>query len=115
MKAKNKIVSGFLQEYQFTKKYGKLYLKCLEKEYAINKMTVESIQVLNCTEIPSLSSILVKGFILSKIFGLLGLIAGTATANKKHIYRIKITFHNSEAGIAEIDDRYYELLIQELQ
>lgn len=39
MRAKNKIVSGFLQEYQFTKKYGKLYLKCLEWEYAVNKMT----------------------------------------------------------------------------
>ena len=57
MRAKNKIVSGYLQEYQFTKKYGKLYLKCLEQEYAVNKMTVKSIQVLDCQEMPSLSSI----------------------------------------------------------
>lgn len=114
MRAKNKIVSGFLQEYQFTKKYGKLYLKCLEQEYAINKMTVKSVQVLDCQEAPSLSSILVKGFILSKIFGLLGMIAGTATAKKNCIYRVKLTFPNNEVGLAEIDAKNYELLIREL-
>ena len=114
MRAKNKIVSGFLQEYQFTKKYGKLYLRCLEQEYAINKMTVKSIQILDCQEMPSLSSILVKGFILSKIFGLLGMIAGAATAKKNCIYRIKLTFPNDEVGLAEIDSNHYEMLVREL-
>ena len=114
MRAKNKIVSGYLQEYQFTKKYGKLYLKCLEHEYAVNKMTVKSIQVLDCQEMPSLSSILVKGFILSKIFGLLGMVAGTATAKKNCVYRVKLTFPNDEVGLAEIDAKNYELLVREL-
>lgn len=114
MRAKNKIVSGFLQEYQFTKKYGKLYLKCLEQEYAVNKMTVKSVQVLDYQEAPSLSSILVKGVILSKIFGILGMIAGTATAKKNCIYRVKLTFPNDEVGLAEIDAKNYELLIREL-
>ena len=114
MRAKNKIVSGFLQEYQFTKMYGKLYLKCLEQEYAVNKMTVKSVQVLDCQEIPSLSSILVKGFVLSKIFGLLGMIASTVTAKENCIYRVKLTFPNDEAGLAEIDAKNYELLIREL-
>lgn len=114
MRAKNKIVSGFLQEYRFTKKYGKLYLKCLEQEYAVNKMTVKSIQILDCQEASSLSNTLVKGFILSKFFGLLGMIAGTATAKKKCIYRIKLTFPNDEVGLAEIDAKNYELLIQQL-
>lgn len=114
MRAKNKIVSGYLQEYQVTKKYGKLYLKCLEQEYAVNKMTVKSIQVLDCQEMPSLSSILVKGFILSKIFGLLGMVAGTATAKKNCIYRVKMTFSNDEVGLAEIDTKNYELIVREL-
>jgi hypothetical protein len=114
MRAKNKIVSGFLKEYQFTKKYGQLYLKCLEQEYAVNRMTVKSIQVLDYQEIPSLSNILVKGFILSKIFGLLGMIAGTATAKKNCVYRVKLTFPNDEVGLAEIDAKYYELLVREL-
>ena len=114
MRAKNKIVSGYLQEYQFAKKYGKLYLKCLEQEYAVNKMSVKSIQVLDCQELPSLSSILVKGFILSKIFGLLGMVAGTATAKKNCIYRVKLTFPNDEVGLAEINQRYYEWLVTEL-
>lgn len=114
MRAKNKIVTGYLQEYQFTKKYGKLYLKCLEQEYAINSMTVKSIQVLDCQEMPSLSSILVKGFILSKIFDLLGMVAGTATAKKNCIYRVKLTFPNDEIGLAEIDTKNYELMVREL-
>lgn len=114
MQAPNKIVSGYLQEFQFTKKYGKLYLRCLEQEYAVNQMTVKSIQVLDCQEIPSLSNLLAKGFILSKLFGLLGMIAGTVTAKKNCIYRVKLTFQNGNIGLAEIDARYYELLIREL-
>jgi len=114
MKAKNKMISGFLQEYRFTKKYGKLYLKCLEQEYAVNKMTVKSIQVLEFQDVPSLSSILIRGFILSKIFGLLGMIAGTATAKKNCIYKVKLTFPNDEVGLAEIDSNNYEMLIREL-
>ena len=77
-------------------------------------MTVKSIQVLDYQEIPSLSNILVKGFILSKIFGLLGMIAGTATAKKNCVYRVKLTFPNDEVGLAEIDAKYYELLVREL-
>ena len=114
MRAKNKIVSGYLQEFRFVKQYGKLYLKCLEQEYAINNMTVKSIQVLDCQESPSLSNLLVNGFILSKIFGLLGMIAGTATAKKNCIYRVKLTFPNDEVGLAEIDAKNYELLVREL-
>ena len=77
-------------------------------------MTVKSIQVLDCQEMPSLRSILVKGFILSKIFGLLGMVAGTATAKKNCIYRVKLTFPNDEVGLAEIDAKNYELLVREL-
>lgn len=114
MKAKNKIISGYLQEYRFVKKYGKLYLKCLEQEYAVNKMTIKSIQVLDQREVPSLSSILVRGFLLSKIFGLLGLVAGTATAKHNCIYKVKVTFPNDETGLAEINSKYYDLMVNEL-
>lgn len=114
MRAKNKIVSGYLQEFLFVKQYGKLYLKCLEQKYAINKMTVKSVQVLDCQEAPSLSSILVKGLILSKILGLLGMIAGTATAKKNYIYRVKLTFPNDEVGLAEVDEEKYHCLLYEL-
>lgn len=114
MKAKNKIVSGYLQEYSFVRKYGKLYLKCLEKEYAVNEMTIRSIQVLGYQESPSLGSLLAKGFILSRLFGLLGMIAGSATAKKNCIYKIKLTFPNDRVGFAEIDANNYDLLIREL-
>lgn len=114
MRAKNKIISGYLQEYRFIKKHGKPYLKCLEKEYAINKMTIKSIRILDCKKIPSLSSMLMKGFIISKMFGLLGIMAGTAAAKKHYIYKVMLTFHHDEVGLAEIDENNYELLMKEL-
>lgn len=114
MKAKNKIKAGYLKEYKFKKCYGKLYLKCLEKEYAVNKMTISSFQIINCSEQPSGLSIFTRGFILSKLFGTLGLITGAATAKKNKIYTVKLTFSNGESGLAEIDSYYYDLLVGEL-
>ena len=114
MRAKNKIVSGFLQEFKFTKRYGKIYLKCLEQEFSINKMTVKSLQVLDYQELPALSNTMIRGFLLSKLFGLLGMIAGTATAKRNQIFRIKLTFINDEVGLAEIDGKYYGLLLRDL-
>lgn len=114
MKAKNKIISGYLEEYKFIRKYGKLYLKCLEKELAVNKMTVSSIQIIDCREYPSGVSIFSRGFILSKLFGLLGLITGVATAKKNVIYTVKLTFSNGEVGLAEVNLKIYNLLLREL-
>lgn len=114
MKAKNKIISGYLEEYKFIKKYGRLYLKCLEKEMAVNKMTVSSFQVIDCREFPSGVSIFSRGFILSKLFGLLGLITGVATAKNNVIYTVKITFCNGGVGLAEVNLRIYNLLLKEL-
>ena len=114
MKAKNKIISGYLVEYKFKVKYGKLYLKCLEKELAVNKMTVSSFQVMDCKEYPSGISIFTRGFILSKLFGLLGLITGVATAQKHEIYTIKLTFCNGKVGLAEVNMKIYNLLLREL-
>lgn len=114
MKAKNQIVSGFLEGFHFTKKYGKLYLKCLECEYSVNKMTVRSIQVLNCRHFPSLSNSFLRGFIFSKFFSILGMLVGVVTARKNSIYTVKLTFTNNEVGLAEIDAKNYDYLINEL-
>lgn len=114
MKAKNKIISGYFEEYKFIKKYRRLYLKCLEKELAVNKMTVSSFQLIDCREFPSGVSIFSRGFILSKLFGLLGLITGVATAKNNVIYTVKITFCNGGVGLAEINLKIYKLLLKEL-
>lgn len=114
MRAKNKIISGYLEEYKFIRKYGKLYLKCLEKELAVNKMTVSSFQIIDCREYPSGVRIFSRGFILSKLFGLLGLITGVATAKKNVIYTVKLTFSNGEVGLAEVNLKIYNLLLREL-
>lgn len=114
MRAKNKIVSGYMQEYQFLKKHGKLYLKCLEKEFAINHMTVKSVQLLDRRDSPSLCSSLLRGFMLSRLFGFLGVIVGTSTAKKSYIYIVRVTFYNDKVGVAEIDKKKYDTLIYEL-
>jgi len=114
MRAKNKVVAGYLKEYKFTKRYGKLYMKCLEKEIAVNKMTVISFQVLDSQEYPSGVSMLARGLILSKLFGLIGMITGVATSKKNTIFKVKLTFVNGEKCVAEIDDKIYELIVLEL-
>ncbi len=114
MRSRNKIISGYMKEFKFIKRYGKLYLKCLEKEYAINKMTVSSFQVIDCKEQPAITSILARGYILSKILGILGLISGVATAKKNCIYRVKISFVDGGVGLAEVNAKIYDMLVAEL-
>jgi len=77
-------------------------------------MTVHSIQVLDMHEAPSFGSVLCRSYLFSRIFGIFGMIAGSASAKRNNLYRIKITFANGECGIAEIDSNVYEMLIQEL-
>lgn len=114
MKSKNKIISGYLEEYKIIKKYRRLYLKCLEKEMAVNKMTVSSFQVIDCRGFPSGVSIFSRGFILSKLFALLGLIIGIATAKNNVIYTGENYFCNGGVGLTEVNSKIYNLLLKEL-
>lgn len=114
MRAKNKITAGQFEQYKFKTKYGKLYLRCLEKEFTINKMTVSSIQVQDQRAYPSAVSILTRGYLFSLLFGWLGVIVGARTAKENIIYYVKITFCNGESGYAEIDERIYRILAREL-
>lgn len=111
IKARNKIIAGEFREYKFEKRFGELYLCCLEQQFNINSMTIQSVSELERMETPSLSSMLFRGYLLSKIFGWLGLIAGTSTAKRKNIYKMQITFANGGVGIAEVDDKIYEALL----
>ncbi|MDD3417156.1 MAG: hypothetical protein PHY47_24700 [Lachnospiraceae bacterium] len=74
-------------------------------------MTLSRVSELSRTEVPSLSSILLRGYILSSLFGWLGLLAGTSTAKRKTIYEMQITFSDCGVGIAEIDNTIYESLL----
>ena len=111
IKARNKIIAGEFKEYKFRKSFGVLYLHCLEKSFSVNSMTIQTISELERKEAPSLTSMLFRGHIFSLIFGWLGMIAGTSTANKKEIFKLQITFTNGGVGIAEVDDKIYEALL----
>lgn len=110
----NCIVEGKFKNYRFIKHYGKIYLKCLESSFSLNQMLVSSLQVLDCSEKNSLSSILVRGFVLSKLLGTSGLLAGGLTANTKTIYRLKITFRDGNSALAVVDNKIYDALLIEL-
>ena len=114
MKAKNKIVFGYLKEFKFKRKYGKLYLRCLEKRFVVNKMTVASVQVIGFREYPSIFSVFMRSVVFSRLFGLLGLIMGVSTAKKHVIYTIKLTYSNGMIGLAEVNLKVYNLLYKEL-
>lgn len=114
IRARNKIIAGEYKEYKFEKKFGELYLRCLEQQFNINSMTIQTISELERIETPSIYSMLFRGYLLSKIFGWLGLIAGTSTAKKNSIYKMQITFANGRIGIAEVDNKIYEALLDML-
>lgn len=111
MRSRNKIIAGKYKEYKFKKKYGQLYLVCLEKELCVNSMTVKSIEQMDCRTFSSIGDMFFKGVIGDYLLGLLGLLIGTSMAKKKSIYKMKICFWNDETGIAEIDEKIYEMLL----
>lgn len=114
MKARNKIVSGYMQEYKFYKKNRRLYLKCLEQVFPVDNTLIKSIQVLDSIDYPAFGNAMFKGILLSELMGPTGMIVGSITAKKKHIYRLKITFSNNEIGLAEINYDYFRYLVEEL-
>jgi len=111
MRARNKIISGKYKEYKFKKKFGMLYLTCLEKEMCINEMTISSISLMEQHVTPSLMSMLFRGYILSKILGMLGVVSGVASAKQNNIYKLIITFADGSKGIAEVNDDIYERML----
>lgn len=111
MKSRNKIVAGQYKEFRFKEKYGQLYLGCLEKELSINSMTIKSLEQIDSIVVPSTTDMILKGAIGNYLLGLLGILVGTSVAKKKCIYKMKIRFWNDEIGIAEIDEKIYEMLL----
>ena len=111
IKARNKIIAGEYKEYKFKKKFGELFLYFLEKEINMNAMTIRMVEQLEQMEVPSLKSILFRSYFLSMIFGWLGVIAGTSTAKRNRVYKIRITFADGGVGVAEVNDRIYEALL----
>lgn len=111
MRARNKIISGKYKEYKFKKKFGMLYLRCLEKEICINEMTISSISLVEQHVTPSLMSMLFRGYILEKVLGMLGVVSGIASAKQNTIYKLIITFADGSKGIAEVNDDIYERIL----
>ncbi|MCM1541010.1 MAG: hypothetical protein NC121_07095 [Blautia sp.] len=105
------MIAGQYKEFKFSIKYGRLYLQCLERQICLNEMTLQSVSEIDRNETPSLLNMLFRGYILSGIFGWLGMIAGTSTAKRKTIYKVKLTFIDGRQGIAEVDDKIYEALL----
>lgn len=111
IRARNKIIEGKYKEFQFKIKHGQLYLCCLEREIAINRMLIYSVQELSYTEQPDTMSLLARGYLGNKFLGTLGMIAGIASAKKKGIHRLQILFSNGEEGIAEVDDNIFNKIL----
>ena len=111
MRARNEIISGKYKEYKFKKKFGMLYLRCLEKEICINEMTISSISLMEQHVTPSLLSMLLRGYILFEILGGLGVVSGVASAKQNNIYKLLITFVDGGKGIAEVNDDIYECIL----
>lgn len=114
MKAKNRIISGYLKGFTFSKRRDKLYLLCLERKLIIDNQTIRSLKVLSKNEYPNLLNTLFRGYLLSKLFGLLGLLAGTSTSVKHVIYKVRIVFFNNEVSIAEINQKVFDYLLIQL-
>lgn len=88
-----------------------MYLCCLEKEIAINRMLVYSVQELSYTEQPQMLSILARGYLGNMILGTLGMITGVLTANRQGIHRLRVLFSDGEEAIAEVDDGIYNKMM----
>lgn len=77
----------------------------------MNSMTISQMQLLEQVQSPSFIDTLIKGTIFYRLFGVVGLMAGTTNAKKNSIYRVSITFTDGEIGVAEVDERIYEKLL----
>lgn len=111
IKAKNKIVAGKYQEYQFRIKAGRLYLRCLENEISVDRSTIYSINEISYSESPKVSSMVARGYLGNYILGTIGMIAGVSSAKRHGIHRLQIQFANGEMGIAEVDDNIFNRLL----
>lgn len=110
IKARNKIIAGKFEEYQFRIKSGRLYLRCLENEIAVDSMMIYSVQELSYSESPKATSMMARGYLGNLILGTLGMIVGISTAKRYGIHRLQIYFADGGVGIAEVDDAIFNKL-----
>lgn len=111
IRARNKIIEGKYKEFQFKTKRGQLYLCCLEREIALNRMLVYSVQELSYTEQPRTISMLARGYLGNMILGQIGMITGMLTANRQGIHRLRVLFSDGEEAIAEVDDGIFNKMM----
>ncbi len=111
IRARNKIIEGKYKEYSFRIKRGQIYIFCLEREIAINRMLIYSIEEINYIEQPKMMSMLARGYLGTVLLGTLGMIAGISTADRRGIHRVLIKFFDGQEAIAEVDDGIFNKLL----
>ena len=84
----------------------------MEKEYFLDKETVEAYELITDDHRKSASSGIVRGIVGGALLGPVGLIGGALSAKNKGIYQVAIQFKDGKRSLIEIDDKLYKLLIQ---
>lgn len=62
----------------------------------------------------SATSGVARGLIGGALLGPLGALAGGVSGKTKGVYRIIITYHNGAQSLIEVDDYYYNLIVEKL-
>lgn len=82
------------------------------KSIAINKITVDSYELITDEHRKSAASGVARGLIGGALLGPVGMLAGGLSAKSKGIYQIAIQFKDGERSLIEVDDKIYKLIIK---
>lgn len=82
------------------------------KQLYLNKMTVESYELITDEHRKSAKSGVARGLVGGALLGPVGMLAGGLSAKSKGIYQVAIQFKDGKRSLLEVDDKIYKAIIQ---
>lgn len=82
------------------------------KKTYINKETVDHYEVIGEESSTSFGSGVVRGAVGAAAFGVVGAVAGAASAKKKGVHTVSIVFKDGTKCLCELDDKNFKHLIE---
>ena len=114
---KNKVVAGDYSGYCIKLSWGKLTLNPplfsqQNNKISIDKTSIRKYEVITSDNKKSTVSTIIRGLIGKYLLGVVGMIAGTVSAQNAVLHTVNLEFASGERSLIEIDDKIYKAIIK---
>ena len=110
--AKNAVIAGDYIGFKVGCMLGQVTLASGFNAVSINRMTVDSYELITDEHRKSAASGVARGLVGGVLLGPVGMLAGGLSAKNKGIYQVAIQFKDGKRSLVEVDDKAYKAIVK---